>query len=420
MNTVAPPSPEVVEPSVEAQQQNDHRFFDPKSPEQPEHVLGITTEAILRLGRAATALGVLPTRVSLGLYALPDAVRLVPLIQEMQSGTTLTPEDVRPYRKPIKKLSMEVGFADKAAATAGALAVGIPLRRALNRKIEREFPGRAAEAISKAREAVASIEPEVDFVASFENPKAQFVTEINSLANTVANAITEQRDKRLDGTIQKEDKPETYSGLAGLLTKAVHTVRSFFGKLSRAKPAVNPEITAYDAGAGIGETLDSLISNKTAAKSRFPMLSRLVLSHLPETMPFTKDRLALVAPEILNFLFSIAPNDDTADSLITSVNRNPHELRFVTRFKNYYGRYSLDGIQRASFTLIPAIRDILPTNGARVRDTYAQAQALLQPQAQSKIGDVNEEYAASVPQIPRKGFRNRLKSFFRRSGKHAK
>ena len=69
----------------EQQPDNGHRFFDPRTPEQPEQVLGVDTEAILRLGRAATALGALPPKVNLGLYALPDAIRLVPLVEEMQS-----------------------------------------------------------------------------------------------------------------------------------------------------------------------------------------------------------------------------------------------------------------------------------------------------------------------------------------------
>lgn len=138
------------------------------------------------------------------------------------------------------------------------------------------------------------------------------------------------------------------------------------------------------------------------------MLSRLMLDKLPNTLPFTKDRLALVAPEILNFLFSTSPEDREADNLIESVNRNPHELRFVTRFKKHYGRYSLEGIQLASHTLMPAIRDVLPTSGESVREIYAEAQELL------KHKQINEvlEPATEKPEPNRKRIRNRLKNFF--------
>lgn len=394
----------------EQQPDNGHRFFDPRTPEQPEQVLGVETEAILRLGRAATALGALPPRVNLGLYALPDAIRLVPLVEEMQSGAEITPEDVRPYRKPIKKLSLEVSFADKLAATAGAVAVGVPLRRALNRKIEREFPIRASEAIDKAREAVASIEHEVDYIASFENPREQYVTELNDLAQTVSTAITEQRDWRVRNNMPAEAEPEVPKGIVGFFTKAVRKVKDFFGFFRR-KPEVNTEVTAYDAGAGIERTFKSLAANPEVTEKRLPMLSKLMLDKLPNTLPFTKDRLALVAPEILNFLFSTSLEDKEADRLIESVNRNPHELRFVTRFKKHYGRYSLEGIQRASHTLMPAIRDVLPTSGEKVREIYAQAQELLQYKQVNKASEPTIE----EPKAKSKGIRNRLKNFFSKS-----
>lgn len=389
------------------QPDNSHRFFDPRTPEQPEQVLGIETEAILRLGRAATALGALPPRVNLGLYALPDAIRLVPLVEEMQSGTEITPEDVRPYRRPIKKLSLEVNFADKLAATAGAVAVGIPLRRALNRKIEREFPTRTAEAIDKAREAVASIEHEVDYIASFENPREQFVTELNDLSQTVSSAIIEQRDWRVHNNMPAES--EVPKGAVGFFTKAVRKVKDFFGFFRR-KPEINSEVTAYDAGAGIEKTFKTLTASPEVTEKRLPMLSKLILGKLPDTLPFTKDRLALVAPEILNFLFSTSPEDREANNLIESVNRNPHELRFVTKFKKHYGRYSFEGIQRASHTLMPAIRDVLPNSGDKVREVYAQAQELLQHRQVSEAPESTIDI--ELPEPKKNGIRNRLKNLF--------
>jgi hypothetical protein len=395
----------------------DHRFFDPKAPEQPEQILGVDTEAILRLGEATTALGVLPSRVNLGLYALPNAVRLVPLIEEMQSGTELAPEDVRPYRKPIKGLNMDGSFADKLAAGAGVIGVGVPIRRAINRKIEREFPSRATEVIDKARETIAGIENDVDYVASFENPKEQFVAELDDLAQTVSTAIYEQRDMRVRGNVQAETKPELPKGVMGFLAKAVRKVRSFFGFFRR-KPEVNKEITAYDAGAGIEKTIRSLTNNQGAAESRLPMLSKFLLSRLPNNMPIARDRLALAAPELLNFLFSTSSEDSRNRSLIDSVNRNPHEFRFVTKIKKHYGpygRYSLYGIQHASMTLLPAIKDILPTEGAKVREIFDQAQALLRQKPSNS--EVSEAEQAASAKTTRNRIRNRLKHLLRRKSR---
>ena len=388
---------------------HNYRFFDPKPPEQPDQVFGVNTEAILELGRATTALGVLPPSVNLGLYALPDAVRLIPLVEEMQAGATLTPEDVRPYRKPIKKLSLEVSFADKLAAGAGAVAVGIPIRRALNRKIEREFPARAASAIDQAREAVAAIEHDVNYISGFDNPQEQFVTELNGLAQMVSTAIVEQRDRRVRNNGQTEVEPETPRGVLGFFTKAVRKLRGLFG-IFKNKPKVNREVTAYDAGAGIANTIRSISRYKSVAENQFPMLSRLLLQRLPDNLLVSKDRLALAAPEILNFLFSTSAEDGKSQGLLASVKRNPHELRFMTKFKKHYGRYSLEGIQQASFTLMPAIRDVLPTEGAKVREIFTQAQALLQPRPAVFQPEAIPEQA----ETKRKGLRTRLKSLFRR------
>lgn len=385
-----------------------NRFFDPKSPEQPDQVIGVDTQAILRLGRSATALGVLPPQVNLGLYTLPDAVRIIPLVEEMQSGAIINPEDVRPYRKPIKKLRMELSLADKLAVTAGAVAVGVPARRALNRKIEREFPKRATEAIDKARDMVVRIENDVEYVAQFENPREQFVTELNDLAQTVTAAITEQRDWRVRNNMP-EVKPEPAKGILGFFTKAVRKVREFFG-FFKPKPAITTEVTAYDAGAGIEQTFRSLAANPTAANKRLPILSKFVFDKLPKNLPLTKDRLTFVAPEILNFLFSVSPEDKNTASLLSEVNRNPHELRFVTRYKRRYGRYSLDGIQYASHNLLPALRDVLPTNGDKVREIYSAAQQLLQ----HRQPNIVPEKAPEESEVKKKGLRNRIKNLFRR------
>ncbi len=359
-----------------AEQKGAHKFFDQKSPARPEQICGVDTDAILRVGRAALDLGVLSPKVNLGLITLPNVTRLVPLIEEMQAGVELSPEDIRPYRKPIKKLSPELGFADKAVATLGVLAVGVPLRRALNRKIEREFSVRASEAVDKARETVASIENEVNIVASFENPREQFVNEVSELRQMTTKAIAQERDIRVSKKLPAQSAPETLHGFRGFITKIVRKVRSFFGFIKRA-PKVTREITAYDAGAGIEKVVKFLRQNTAEVEEKLPMLSKLVLSKIPQKLSITKDHLAFAAPEILDFLFSTSEDEDESQALIDSVLRNPHELRFVTRYKKYYKGYSLDRIQRASRTLFPAIRDFLPTTGQKVRDIFDEAQSLL-------------------------------------------
>lgn len=399
----------LAKPTNESARRQKNKFFDPRKPAQPEQVLGVDTEDILKLGRAVTNLGILPPKVDLGLYTLPNAVRLLPLIEEMQSGVEIDAEDIRPYRKPIKKLPFGLNFADKVAATAGVIGVGIPVRKALNRKIERDFPGVASEAVERAREALSNIEDEVNFVAGFENPKQQFESEINELADTVSQSISEQRDLRVRSNrpaeTPSEDSPR---GILGLFTKAVHAIKRFFGIFSR-EPRVNQDITAYDAGAGLEQTFKSIIGNIEASAEHFPLLSKFVLPKLPKDLPVTKDKLALIAPEILNFLFSTSTKESKESELMSSVIRNPHELRFVTKFKKRYGRFDLERIQTASHTLIPAIRDILPDEGSKITDIYTAAKDLLQP--------IKDSPGAKETKIQpkQKGLLKRLKGKFSRS-----
>lgn len=387
---------------------NGHDFFDPRMPNPPEQVLGIDTEAILRLGSATLALGALPPAVNLNLYALPHIVRLLPLVEQMQSGEVLTPEDVRPYRKPIKGLSLGLNTADKLTATASVIGVGIPLRRALNHKIEQEFPVRAHEAAIKAGEGLAAIKEEVEYIASFNNPREQFVNELNYLSQTVTHATREEANRRIYPNPQSAHAPETQKGIAGFFKNIFRKVKSFFG-MHGSKKEESREITAYDAGAGIHKTLTSLIANPEQTKMRLPLLSKFVFNRLASLPTLTADRLALVAPELLNFFFSAVPKDVQTDNLLKSVERNPHKLRFITMFKKHYGRYSLEGVQRASRTLLPAVRDILPTSGDRVRHIYEQAEELF------RHSYPQQEYIVSGDEGSEKNTKhNGLKNLFRK------
>ena len=69
-----------------------NKFFDPKKPERPEKIAEIDTRAILRLGEAVTAFSILPPKINLGLYTLPDAISILPLIEQMQQQEN--PEDL--------------------------------------------------------------------------------------------------------------------------------------------------------------------------------------------------------------------------------------------------------------------------------------------------------------------------------------
>lgn len=208
----------------------DHRYFDPRLPEQPEQVLGFNTQHVLRLGSVAVMSQALPYSISSRLYRLPDAVRVMPLLERMQAGETITPEDVRPYRRAIKRLHPGLRRADRALVCASALGIGIPARRALNRRIDEEFPQYAAKVIEQARKTIESgveaAAPDIDELIKHPNPRAQFEAEVASVARDTRQAIYREQTARI--ATGKPPELPTPSGFKGLIVRAVRGIRSFF------------------------------------------------------------------------------------------------------------------------------------------------------------------------------------------------
>src|SRR3989344_3839702 len=102
----------------------EYKYFDPESPEPPDEILGVPTKTLIDLGDAASRLlsaaPYWPGKPS-GIYNLSrkgrHALALYPLIERIQAGETISPEDVRPYRRPIKKVTPKLGAVDKLLIT---------------------------------------------------------------------------------------------------------------------------------------------------------------------------------------------------------------------------------------------------------------------------------------------------------------
>lgn len=362
----------VVEPN-----KNTNSFFDKPAPDLPEQLFGIDTQAVLRLGRAVTALDVLPLSVRVPLYKLPDGARLLPLIEELQSSEELSPEQIRPYRKTIKHLNYDLEAVDKLAAAAAGIGVGIPARRALNKRIERDFASHATQAIERARNAVEHAQADVEFLASFENPQQQFVSEVSSVTDKiVADLEKQQTTTPLHATY--ESGTPAPRGLAGFIVQIIRRITGLFRRRMDSQK-VQHELTAHDVGTIVAQNVTALLEDRAGNSRRLPILSKFVLEKLPDNCTPTPDQLAFIAPEILQFLFSLSPNNQKQAVLQANIARNPHNLRFVTRFKRRHGRFSLDRLQYASKNILPSIRDVLPTHGTQVLDSFEQLRRLLEP-----------------------------------------
>lgn len=396
-------------------------YFDGPQPPMPDEVCGVPTEAALKLGKGILGLSPLvPAKIANATLHLPDALRLMPMYDCVahEHSRALEPEDVRPYRSSIKALDMRLSAVGAATIAASAIGIGIPARKAFNRKVEEETPRVASEAAKKTREAIAAADVEriVQKLELYDNPRAQLEEEVRFIADEVSRAAMRNVETRLPGasSVEYGKAKEPVKGIKGLLVKIYDGIKSFFGIFSRKRSSRNEhqqqnEISAYDYGAGAKEVFDNLLTMSDSVLEKVPMLSELVLKKLPKELSLKADQLAFMAPEIITFLNSFA--DDVESSVqknnwLNIVKVNPHKYRALTKYKRTFNGYSLDGIQRAARLILPAIKDILPTQGHQVRDMYDQFIGLLDRMEASYVPE------EPSPEAEEKSIKKR--NFFRR------
>lgn len=347
----------------------------------PEDLLGFNIKAMQDCGGLAVRAGLLPQTVGLKLDKLDQAAELIDLFVAIKAGEPVTYEDMQENIVPLTELNPKIGVANK-------LAKSEFLRTWIMKKLNERALKQTDKMLETAREKIDKItklEANVEHIASFENPREQFTTEVNRLAETVREAIIEQRDVRVQCGVTKEDQPPVPKGLKGMCVRVYRKIKSFFGFLkSGGRPKVNSDITSYDVGAGIEKVYTRLASDNKYASQSLPLLSKFLDGRLSKYVSHaTKDNLAFAAPELLRFFSSLSPSQEKWQSMIESANRNTHEFRFLTKFVHHYKGFSLSGIEEATTKLLPALREVLPTQGKVVRQAFEQLKQLLEPRQKS-------------------------------------
>jgi len=335
-----------MKPDNEPQRIEGHAFFDPKTPETPVEILGIPTDPLMDLGKALGSIAYLshdniPYSIKRIGYRAGDVAQhhslsLFPLLERLQAGEDVQPIDVRPYRKPIKKIIPKLRSADWWSKVAGGVGVGIPIRRIINRKVEEEFIERVPPLLDQAGEYLPQAEPYVAFLEQFDNPREQFVSEIVIVAEAIRFTARKEAQKR-----RQPDK-----------------------------------VTAEDAAVGIRQTINRILANDDETKKRLPMFSHLVVDQLPPKTQFPPtDKIGIVAPEIMNMLESALPADQRDDKFYDSILRYAHPQRWIATKV-----ISTDFMFMKDLDLIlPSIRDLLPTSGVETRNTYNRVRDFLKP-----------------------------------------
>lgn len=165
---------------------------------------------------------------------------------------------------------------------------------------------------------------------------------------------------------------------------------------------------SYDAGNALHTQANRLLSNDESVQQQLPLISSVLLRRLSTRRVPSGYSLALAAPELLQSLFSIDQQHEAENNaLIDSVRRNPHEFRFAANFKRTHNGRDIEAMKRAAINVLPAVRNILPTDTGKLIGHVARIHQFLQPTS----------VAASAPRperTPKPGIGRRFLAAMRR------
>ncbi len=314
-------------------------FFDPRAPEVPEQVFGIDSEQLIdatkTVGRLALAAPYHPSTHPVTKYgysavmSAEDAVRVAPLFERVVAGEQLEPEEVRPYRKPIKRILKRehpsLILADRAIAASALIGVGIPARKRLNRRIEAEFIERAPKLVESAREVLDAMEPYVDKVSAFENPQAQVRSEIGHINSIIKDGAHESAR-------------------------------------SHGRP-----VSAGDVATSIERGLERIAREPEQLSKGMPLTTGLVRPKPFKQPEVSHQALAVGAKEIVEGLDKMIPEDQRDPEYVENVKFYRHPLRWLAQF---FRRRKLDRAEEIMSHRIPAAIDLVPNSGREVRSMF--------------------------------------------------
>jgi len=343
-------------------------------PTLPVEVFGINTQDLLAFGRIAEHSTLFPKEIAL----LPQVVAFIPLIEKAQSTTPVTVEDVAPYRSLISVAFPKVTFVEKAVTKIGSET----LQHTLDRKVTKEVVKRTDEVLGGNEKTIQELRETLEHITQFENPQQQFKKEMNLLSETVRTAIHRERDLRLAGEAKQEERIPGWKGFA---IRAVRKVKGFFKRLF-GKREDQSTFTAYDAGAGIDTTIRD-IRERPEVAGKFQLLGRFIQKYAPVHSAINKEYYSFAAPEILSYIYSVTPRAFEDNVLFRDVESNPHDFRFLTRYKKTFKGMNLERIQSTSQTLIPAFMRLLPNSLEKTLDTFYQMNNLFTQKEQEEKND---------------------------------
>lgn len=309
---------------------------NPSSAELPPEVFGFATDRVLAFGGALDDM----REATGGAFGssggvVAGAMELFPLVARAQTGEAVTIEDMQAHETAVRQVD---SFLGSRANNLLKLLTAIPpvelLSRIVFRRPATEDPASGALSpaaiLAGAAAVLPRVEPYVELLAGFEDPRAAFVDEIGRLHADVLTAAGDRREQ--------------------------------FG--------------AKEVGAAVREVAGDLVERPETA-DELPLLGGLLairqrhgrrLKLPPELVT------AVVAPEILTILDAPLPADSQNPDAIEAVRRRPvAATHLAERMK---GR-ELQALRSAAPVLLPGFRDLLPQTGSEVTGRFELVKGFL-------------------------------------------
>jgi hypothetical protein len=314
---------------------------------------------------------------------LQTAVDVWPLAEDVQRGRPITPEDVRPHTDDIIDNIVTNPAVTIALERKGDYDAARKLRwfsrfsdlefvRAQARpEVEEKFPGQVEALLASdntKHQVEAGLErakPYVDVLVSYDNPRQQFTTEVDTVAEEIRDHTRQVRDARL------------------AVEYARYPADTFRGKVLRWRHRNKTDdqlIKPHDAAAGIDHVIRKTLQ-ETPESSSTPMLRAIVdralaetgrtaeAVHLPTsvrklgvTIPTTQI-LETAAPEIIQTLEAALPEERRDAVFLKSIKKR---FTFKAKLGRFFKSLDLSLLRTSGPRFARSVRDVLPTKAREI------------------------------------------------------
>lgn len=359
-----------------------------KMPSHPQQeVFGIPARPLVEAIDSADSLALLGRKSLLppGVYqeTLQTAVDVWPLVEDIQRGRSVGPEEVRPHAEAILDDIVTNPAVRDAVARKGDYSTARKLwwlqqfsgtgfvRDQAVPEIERRFPGQVKELLDApdtrrhVERGLEAAQPYAEIVATYDDPQAQYVEELGAVTEEIREQTRQVRDARL------------------AVEYARHPANTLRGKILRwrHRNKTLEELTKpIDAAHGIDRVLQKTLGERQEDSS-IPLLRTIIDKALAETGHTTQDMglpdtiqkmgvtisraqmLEAAAPEIVQTLEAPLPEDRQDAQFLSSIQKR---FSFKARMGRFFKSTDLSILRRRGPRFLRAVRDVLPRSGREV------------------------------------------------------